>query len=266
MQGPSIGDSALKGVIPRVVDGIFTAVGAAPDTIEFTVTVSFVEIYLERIRDLLEPVSTNLQIRASAARGIFIDGVAEEPVASPADMMAAYERGTGNRAVSATGMNAGSSRSHSVVVITISQKNVDTQSVKSGRLYLVDLAGSEMIGKTGVSGQQVCACVRACACVCDAFESWCALYGCGVLVRVSVLVYNKRWGLGIRSSYGMCVRAWRFCISSLAFGVRANGRALTARARAHAYVCVCVCLCVCVCVCVCVRGAARGSKNDQQVP
>ena len=110
MQGPSIGDTALKGVIPRVMDGIFAAVGAAPDSIEFTVTVSFVEIYLERIRDLLEPASSNLQvracryafayavtctseyaarlqIRASAARGVFIDGVAEEAVASPAEMM-----------------------------------------------------------------------------------------------------------------------------------------------------------------------------------
>lgn len=50
-------------------------------------------------------------------------------------------------------MNAESSRSHSIFVITISQKNLVDGSVKSGKLYLVDLAGSEKVGKTGASGQ-----------------------------------------------------------------------------------------------------------------
>lgn len=50
-------------------------------------------------------------------------------------------------------MNAESSRSHSIVVITITQKNLDTGAAKSGKLYLVDLAGSEKVGKTGASGQ-----------------------------------------------------------------------------------------------------------------
>lgn len=50
-------------------------------------------------------------------------------------------------------MNAESSRSHSIVLITITQRNVDTNATKSGKLYLVDLAGSEKVGKTGASGQ-----------------------------------------------------------------------------------------------------------------
>lgn len=50
-------------------------------------------------------------------------------------------------------MNAESSRSHSIVQITITQKNLDTGAAKSGKLYLVDLAGSEKVGKTGASGQ-----------------------------------------------------------------------------------------------------------------
>lgn len=50
-------------------------------------------------------------------------------------------------------MNAESSRSHSIFVITIAQKNVETQEAKNGYLYLVDLAGSEKIGKTGATGQ-----------------------------------------------------------------------------------------------------------------
>jgi kinesin family protein 5 len=50
-------------------------------------------------------------------------------------------------------MNAESSRSHSIVLTTITQKNLDTGAAKSGKLYLVDLAGSEKVGKTGASGQ-----------------------------------------------------------------------------------------------------------------
>jgi kinesin family protein 5 len=50
-------------------------------------------------------------------------------------------------------MNAESSRSHSIFVITLTQKNIETGSTKSGKLYLVDLAGSEKVGKTGASGQ-----------------------------------------------------------------------------------------------------------------
>ncbi|KAH0406465.1 kinesin, partial [Aureobasidium melanogenum] len=63
------------------------------------------------------------------------------------------ERGGMSRAVAATNMNQESSRSHSIFVITVGQKNVETGSVKSGQLFLVDLAGSEKVGKTGASGQ-----------------------------------------------------------------------------------------------------------------
>jgi kinesin family member 5 len=50
-------------------------------------------------------------------------------------------------------MNAESSRSHSIFVITIQQRNTETGAQKTGNLYLVDLAGSEKVGKTGASGQ-----------------------------------------------------------------------------------------------------------------
>ncbi len=63
--------------------------------------------------------------------------------------------GAENRELSATGMNAGSSRSHSVLIITISQRNTELQSTKQGKLFLVDLAGSEMVSKTGAEGQQL---------------------------------------------------------------------------------------------------------------
>ena len=62
-------------------------------------------------------------------------------------------RGGQARAVAATNMNQESSRSHSIFVVTITQKNLESGSAKSGQLFLVDLAGSEKVGKTGASGQ-----------------------------------------------------------------------------------------------------------------
>lgn len=61
--------------------------------------------------------------------------------------------GNSNRAISATNMNEGSSRSHMIFIMTISQNNLNDMSAKSGKLYLVDLAGSEKISKTGAEGK-----------------------------------------------------------------------------------------------------------------
>lgn len=63
--------------------------------------------------------------------------------------------GAQNRAVAATGMNEGSSRSHSVFTITVSQKNLSNNTTMAGKLVLVDLAGSEMVRKSNASGQQL---------------------------------------------------------------------------------------------------------------
>merc|ERR1719331_1771487 len=64
-------------------------------------------------------------------------------------------RGAESRATAGTGMNEGSSRSHSVFITTVTQRNLETAATKSGKLVLVDLAGSEMVRKTGASGQQL---------------------------------------------------------------------------------------------------------------
>ena len=66
------------GITPRVVDAIFKAIEAAPDTSEFTLRVAYMEIYMERVRDLLNPVSTNLNIRQDAVRGIWIEGASQQ--------------------------------------------------------------------------------------------------------------------------------------------------------------------------------------------
>lgn len=153
MMGTSIDDEANRGVIPRIVDQIFASIMSSPSTIEYTVRVSYMEIYMEKIRDLLAPQNDNLPIHEEKNRGVYVKGLLEIYVSSVQEVMEVMRRGGNARAVAATNMNQESSRSHSIFVITISQKHVETGSSKSGQLFLVDLAGSEKVGKTGASGQ-----------------------------------------------------------------------------------------------------------------
>ncbi|TLS28695.1 hypothetical protein PpBr36_01272 [Pyricularia pennisetigena] len=153
MMGTNIDDDEGRGVIPRIVEQIFASILSSPSTIEYTVRVSYMEIYMERIRDLLAPHNDNLPVHEEKNRGVYVKGLLEVYVSSVQEVYEVMRRGGNARAVAATNMNQESSRSHSIFVITITQKNVETGSAKSGQLFLVDLAGSEKVGKTGASGQ-----------------------------------------------------------------------------------------------------------------
>lgn len=152
MEGTDIEDKVHQGVIPRMVWSIFDGIYHADEHIEFLVKVSIVEIYNERIRDLLDPKKDNLKVHEDKTRGVFIAEVTESYVASDADIFDAMRAGTYNRAMAMTQMNEHSSRSHLVFMLTIEQKNLHDKSMKVGKLYLVDLAGSETVGKTGAAG------------------------------------------------------------------------------------------------------------------
>lgn len=153
MMGSDIDDDEGKGIIPRIVEQVFTSIMTSPSNIEYTVRVSYMEIYMERIRDLLMPQNDNLPVHEEKSRGVYVKGLLEIYVSSVQEVYEVMRRGSQARVVSATNMNQESSRSHSIFVITITQKNVETGSAKSGQLFLVDLAGSEKVGKTGASGQ-----------------------------------------------------------------------------------------------------------------
>ena len=153
MMGADIDNESSKGIIPRIVEQIFASILASPGNIEYTVRVSYMEIYMERIRDLLNPANDNLPVHEEKSRGVYVKGLLEIYVSSVQEVYEVMRRGGSARAVAATNMNQESSRSHSIFVVQINQKNVETGSHKAGYLYLVDLAGSEKVGKTGVSGQ-----------------------------------------------------------------------------------------------------------------
>jgi kinesin family protein 5 len=153
MGAGNIGDQDAKGIIPRIVEQIFHSIMSSDGSVEFTVKVSYMEIYMEKIRDLLVPTNDNLPVHEDKARGVYVKGLHEFYVGSVEEVYEILERGGAARMVAATNMNQESSRSHSIFVIEVAQKNVETGSAKSGRLFLVDLAGSEKVGKTGASGQ-----------------------------------------------------------------------------------------------------------------
>jgi hypothetical protein len=110
-----------------------------------------IEIYMERIRDLFDPSKTDLKIREDKSKGIWIENVSEICVGSPQESMDLLRFGQSNRSTAATLMNAESSRSHSIFIVSLIQKS--ESDTKESKLYLVDLAGSEKVRKTGAEGQ-----------------------------------------------------------------------------------------------------------------
>ncbi|POW16535.1 hypothetical protein PSTT_01314 [Puccinia striiformis] len=153
MMGADIDSGELKGVIPRITEHIFDSIMSSPHNIEYLVKVSYMEIYMEKIRDLLAPHNDNLPIHEDKSRGVYVKNLSDFYVGSAPEVYQIMRTGGEARKVSSTIMNAESSRSHSIFVITIQQKNLETGTQKSGNLFLVDLAGSEKVGKTGASGQ-----------------------------------------------------------------------------------------------------------------
>ena len=138
-----------EGIIPRMVHNVFNQILQAPADIEFTVKVSMIEIYMEKIKDLIIPTKVNLNVREDKNKGLYIEDLSEYYVISHEEVMEIMKVGEENRATGSTNMNEHSSRSHSIFIMTIHQTNVKDLTAKTGKLYLVDLAGSEKISKTG---------------------------------------------------------------------------------------------------------------------
>ncbi|KAK1236545.1 hypothetical protein PQX77_000238, partial [Marasmius sp. AFHP31] len=153
MMGADIDSDELKGIIPRITEQIFQSIVESDAHLEYLVKVSYMEIYLEKIRDLLAPQNDNLQVHEEKSRGVYVKNLSDYYVSSAREVYEIMRTGGNARVVSSTNMNAESSRSHSIFLITINQKNTETGAQKTGNLYLVDLAGSEKVGKTGASGQ-----------------------------------------------------------------------------------------------------------------
>ncbi|KAI8555784.1 hypothetical protein RHMOL_Rhmol05G0201100 [Rhododendron molle] len=141
-------DEKKKGLLPRVVDELFTSIKISEDTSKYTIKLSMVEIYMEKVRDLFDLSKDNIQIKESKVQGIILSGVTEISFLYDLEI----QRGIANRAVGETQMNMASSRSHCVYIFTVQRELITDKRSKTGKLVLVDLAGSEKIEKTGAEG------------------------------------------------------------------------------------------------------------------
>lgn len=144
------------GVIPRAVGEIFEQISTMPDD-DFTVQCSFIELYQEKLYDLLSKNSREqslVDIREIDGR-IVIPNLTETSVKSIVETFNCLIQGSSDRAVGATAMNAQSSRSHAIFTITVQKTPKDnSESATIAKFHLVDLAGSERSKKTGTVGVQ----------------------------------------------------------------------------------------------------------------
>ena len=145
-------DNDLMGVIPRMMQLIFDKINSGSPDIEFSVKCQYYQIYNEKIQDLIDTRKTDLAIREDKNKGIWVEDCTEEYVESEEEMFNFFQSGASNRAVASTKMNALSSRSHSLFAVIIYQRNIITESSKTGKIYFVDLAGSEKMSKAGIEG------------------------------------------------------------------------------------------------------------------
>ncbi|ETM42823.1 hypothetical protein L914_11596 [Phytophthora nicotianae] len=147
----------LRGVIPLSFDHIFDTINA-DTTREYMVRASYLEIYNEDIRDLLnDDAKKKLDLKESADGTVYVKDLTEIVVRDVESMNNVMSRGFKNRTVGATLMNEGSSRSHSIftVVVETSETIGGQDHFKAGKLNLVDLAGSERQSKTGATGNRL---------------------------------------------------------------------------------------------------------------
>ena len=157
-----VGAPGNKGIVPISAEEIFRRIdsGATPN-ISYEVTVSMLEIYNEKVQDLLirqeQRPSGGLRIRESKVAGVFVDGLSRHPVANYEEIEHLMDVGNTNRSIGATQMNASSSRAHTITTIELRQVDSSTglRQEKLSVINLVDLAGSEKAGQTGATGDRL---------------------------------------------------------------------------------------------------------------
>ncbi|KAK6459500.1 P-loop containing nucleoside triphosphate hydrolase protein [Scheffersomyces xylosifermentans] len=146
------------GITPRISQEIFNRIANGSTDIEYTVGVSYFEIHMEQIRDLIDIANNDdpnhkFSIHEDKLNGVHVKGLAQAFVSSVDDLLDILNEGLRYRTTNSTLSNSESSRSHAIVQINLSQKHSRTDVTKKSRLFLVDLAGSEKVDKTGAQGQ-----------------------------------------------------------------------------------------------------------------
>ena len=157
-----MGYGEQAGVIPKICQNMFERITEfqKDKNLTYTVEVSYLEIYNERVRDLLNPATKgNLKVREHPSTGPYVEDLAKLAVRSFQEIEHLMDEGNKARTVAATSMNETSSRSHAVFTLTVTQKRHDVETrmdtEKVAKISLVDLAGSERATSTGATGARL---------------------------------------------------------------------------------------------------------------
>ncbi|XP_043532159.1 kinesin-like protein KIF1B isoform X15 [Chiloscyllium plagiosum] len=154
-------DKDHQGIIPQLCEELFEKINDNSNSdVSYSVEVSYMEIYCERVRDLLNPKTKgNLRVREHPLLGPYVEDLSKLAVTSYTDIADLMDAGNKARTVAATNMNETSSRSHAVFTIVFTQKKHDAETdlctEKVSKISLVDLAGSERADSTGAKGTRL---------------------------------------------------------------------------------------------------------------
>ncbi|XP_038677297.1 kinesin-like protein KIF1B isoform X19 [Scyliorhinus canicula] len=154
-------DKDHEGIIPQLCEDLFEKINDNNNSdMSYSVEVSYMEIYCERVRDLLNPKTKgNLRVREHPLLGPYVEDLSKLAVTSYTDIADLMDAGNKARTVAATNMNETSSRSHAVFTIVFTQKRHDVETdlctEKVSKISLVDLAGSERADSTGAKGTRL---------------------------------------------------------------------------------------------------------------
>ncbi|XP_037629053.1 kinesin-like protein KIF1B isoform X14 [Sebastes umbrosus] len=155
-------EEGQEGIIPMLCEDLFEKINEDnnKEKLSYSVEVSYMEIYCERVRDLLNPKNKgNLRVREHPLLGPYVEDLSKLAVTSYTDIADLMDAGNKARTVAATNMNETSSRSHAVFTIVFTQKKHDSETdlstEKVSKISLVDLAGSERADSTGATGTRL---------------------------------------------------------------------------------------------------------------
>lgn len=150
------GTSDNLGVSPRSIREILSMVESLANVVDYTLTLSMLEIYNETIRDLMDSSHSRdkLEVRQTAEGNIVV-GLKEVEISDFDQVQGLLRLGNNNRAVGSHDMNAHSSRSHSIITVVSRGKNKLDGTCTFGKLHLIDLAGSERLSKTEAAGERL---------------------------------------------------------------------------------------------------------------
>ncbi|XP_030854447.1 kinesin-like protein KIF16B isoform X1 [Strongylocentrotus purpuratus] len=147
-----------EGLIPRICEGLFARIRTDSDDVSYRTEVSYLEIYCERVRDLLKTGREHtLRVREHPRDGPYVQDLSKHLVSDYYDVKALMDKGNEQRTTASTNMNDTSSRSHAIFTITFTQAKyiADMPSETVSKINLVDLAGSERANATGATGDRL---------------------------------------------------------------------------------------------------------------